>query len=283
MLTAPIAALSAALYGVADFLGGFGSRKDSPLVVTFAAQVVGLAAVAAVTVFMPPASWTDPRILWGLGAGVFGGGGVLALYSGLATGRMSVVAPVAAALTGALPAAVGLIRGTRIGPLGLLGMALAIVAVVIVSMFSESEEAAVASGSAKTALWFAMAAGIGFGISVVCFSQTPASTSFAPLILARSTTITVMLVLTWARMRRLVPVREALAVTLATGVFDAAANVSQVIALRIGPLALAAVVGALYPVVTVLLARVVLHEHLRGIQRVGVVMALVAVVLCAMG
>lgn len=281
MLTAAIASLSAALYGVADFLGGFASRKDRAMLVTLSSQLVGLAVMLAVTVVLPPASWSDPRILWGLGAGIFGGGGVLALYAGLATGRMSVVGPVAAALTGAVPATVGLATGAPLRWTGLLGMALALAAVVIVSMFAEDEEAAVSTGSPRTAILFAVAAGLGFGISVICFSQTPASTSFAPLVLARSTTVTVLLTITLLRGGRVLVLPEARKIALFTGVVDAAANVSQVIALRIGPMALAAVIGALYPVVTVLLARFVLHEHLRGWQRIGMVMALVAVILTA--
>jgi len=98
---------------------------------------------------------------------------------------------------------------------------------------------------------------------------------------ARSTTVVVLLSIAVARGGRILPVPEARRIALFTGVVDAGANISQVVALRIGPMALAAVIGALYPVVTVLLARVVLHEHLRGWQRVGIVLALVAVVLTA--
>ena len=181
----------------------------------------GLRCSSASRSCLPPASWSDPRILWGLGAGIFGGGGVLALYAGLATGRMSVVGPIAAALTGALPAAVGLSTGAPLRWTGLLGMALALVSVVIVSMFAEDEEAAVSTGSPRTAIAFAVAAGLGFGISVICFSQTPASTSFAPLVLARSTTVTVLLVISIVRGGRVMPTRDAGRIALFTGVVDA--------------------------------------------------------------
>lgn len=279
MLTALIASMSAVLYGTADFLGGFTSRRDAAFVVTFAAQATGLALVAAITVVAPPASWTDPRIMWGLGAGVFGGGGVLALYAGLATGRMSVVGPVAAALTGAIPAAFGLATGDAPGPLGVLGMVLAFVAIVIVSVFAPDE----GTGSGGQALAFALLAGSGFGISVLCWAQTPASTSFAPLLVARTTTILVFAGIIVVRGGRFVPVHSARGLAVLTGCVDVAANAWQVIALRIGPVALASVIGAMYPVVTVLLARVVLREHLHGWQRVGVALALVAVGLSAVG
>jgi drug/metabolite transporter (DMT)-like permease len=278
MLTALTATLGAALYGAADFLGGFASRRDRALVVTIAAQATGLVALLALSVVLPPASWTDPLILWGIGAGVLGGLGVLALYAGLATGRMSVVAPITAALSGALPAAVGLATGAPLRWTALLGMALALLSVVIVSRFAQDE----GRGDPRKALLFAIAAGLGFGLAILCWAQTPESTRFAPLVLARITSVTMLGgVALIAGGGRVLPHRDTLGIAVATGVVDAVANLTQVTALRMGPLALASVLGALYPVGTVVLARFVLHEHLRGWQRLGIAMALVAVVLTA--
>lgn len=282
MLTAAVATLSAALYGCADFLGGFASRKEAALIVTISVQATGLVLLSLLSVFFPPASWTDPAILWGVGAGVLGGTGVLSLYAGLATGRMSVVAPVTAALAGALPAAVGLSTGARPSWVALTGMVLALVSVVIVSMFGEDEVGEVGVEAGRKALLFAVISGLGFGLSILCWAQTPASTMFAPLVAARMVAVALFASIALMRgMGRIFPAREAVPLTLLTGVLDAAANLTQVMALRIGPLALASVLGALYPVATVLLARFVLHEHLRGWQRVGIAMALVAVVLTA--
>jgi len=279
MFTALTATLGAALYGAADFLGGFASRRDSALVVTIAAQATGLVVLAALTLVFPPASWTDPLILWGAAAGALGGTGVLALYAGLATGRMSVVAPITAALSGALPAAVGLATGGPMRWTALLGMAMALAAVVIVSRFAHDE----GGGDPRRALLFAIVSGVGFGLSILCWAQTPASTRLAPLVLARVTSVTMFsLVAIVAFKGRVLPRRDTLALAVGTGAVDAAANFAQVTALRVGPLALASVLGALYPVGTVILARFVLHEHLRGWQRVGIAMALVAVVLTAL-
>jgi uncharacterized membrane protein len=282
VLTALVATLGAAFYGWADFLGGFASRKDSALRVTLAAQVVGLVALTVVTVFYPPQDWGDPRILWGAAAGVLGGTGVLALYAGLATGRMSVVAPITAALSGALPAAVGLSTGATPSVPAMIGMALAVVSVVIVSVFSEDEGGDVRPGSARKALVFAVISGIGFGTSILCWAQTPMSTHFAPLVLARIVTVSLLALVGAIYYRGDIVVRvEARRLAILTGLVDALANLTQVTSLRLGPLALAAVLGALYPVGTVLLARFVLHEHLHGWQRVGIAMAMVAVVLTA--
>ncbi len=280
MLTALIATTGAALYGCSDFLGGFASRRDAALIVTIAAQATGLVVMSVLAIVLPPASWADPRILWGVAAGLLGGTGVLSLYAGLATGRMSVVAPIAASLSGALPAAVGLSTGAPPSLPALAGMVFALTAVVIVSISSDEDAGAREAGTGRRALVFAIVAGVGFGTSILCWAQTPASTGVAPLIAARMTSVIVFTTVAMlSGLKRVVPLKNARSLAVVTGVVDAAANLAQVVALRMGPLALASVLGALYPVATILLARFVLHEHLRGWQRVGIAMALVAVVL----
>ncbi len=279
MLTAIIATLGAALYGVADFLGGMASRRAAALSVTVGGQLVGFVALLVVSLILPPESWTDPVLLWGVAAGLSGGTGVLCLYAGLAAGRMSVVAPITASLSAAIPAAVGIFRGERLSAVGAAGVALALVAVVVVSLTDEPEEGA--GTNSRAALVFAVLSGIGFSGAILAFSQTPASASFVPLVISRLTAIIVLGSIALARGLRPLSEPNVRGMVIATGLTDAAANAVQVTALRIGPLAIASVLGALYPVVTVILARYILHERLRGWQRVGIVLALVAVVLTA--
>jgi len=279
MLTAVIATLGAALYGVADFLGGMASRRAAALSVTVGGQLVGFVALLVVSLILPPERWTDPVLLWGIAAGLAGGTGVLCLYAGLAAGRMSVVAPITASLSAAIPAAVGILRGERLSGVGAAGVALALVAVVIVSLTDEPEEGA--GTNSRAALIFAVLSGIGFSTAILAFSQTPASASFAPLVISRLTAIIVLGSIALVRGLRPLSEPNMRGMVIATGLTDAAANAAQVTALRIGPLAIASVLGALYPVVTVILARYILHERLRGWQRVGIALALVAVVLTA--
>lgn len=281
MLTAITATLGAAFFGCADFLGGFASRKAPALLVTITAQATGIVILTVVTLLARPENPFDIRALWGVGAGVLGGTGVLALYAGLATGRMSVVAPVTAALSGALPAAVGLSTGATPSTVSMVGMALALVAVVIVSSSPEPGEASIAPEASRRALMLAIVAGVGFAGSILCFSRTPAETGMVPLVLSRLTAVTIFTVAALVRGMPLLPERGARGWAVGTGVLDSMANAAQVTALRLGPLALASVLGALYPVATVLLARFVLHEHLHGWQRIGIVLALIAVVMCA--
>ncbi len=278
-MTALIATLAAVLFGGADFLGGFASRRDPALVVTIASQAVGFAVLAAVSLALPPRSWTDPQLLWGVSAGSCGGLGVLALYAGLATGRMSLVAPLTSALSGSVPAAVGLLaRDEPLAWTSLAGIALALAAVVIVSTTAEED----GGGNGRKAVALGVLAGLGFAGSILSYAQTTAASGFAPLGIARVAAVAMLATAAVSRRSRIVPAPGSRRLVVATGIVDAAANVAQVIALRLGPLAVASVLGALYPVATLVLARFLLHEHLHGWQRVGIAFALVAVVLTAL-
>lgn len=278
-MTALVATLAAALYGGADFLGGFASRRAPALTVTILSQAVGFGVLAVVSVLMPPARWDDPVLAWGFIAGLSGGTGVLALYAGLATGRMSLVAPVTAALSGSVPAAVELLTGAgRLEWTSLAGIALALAAVVIVSATAEDD----GDGNGRRAVLFGVVSGFGFAGAILCYAQTPAETGFAPLALARVAAVVLLGTVATVGRRDLRPGPGVGRLVLATGITDAAANIAQVAALRLGPLAVASVIGSLYPVGTLLLARFVLHEHLHGWQRVGIALALVAVVLTAL-
>lgn len=278
-MTALVATLAAALYGGADFLGGFASRKAPALIVTVFSQAVGLGVLLLATALIPPARWDDPTMFWGLVAGVSGGTGVLALYAGLATGRMSLVAPVTAALSGSVPALVGLLAGSeRLTWTSASGIGLAFAAVVIVSATAEDD----GNGNGRKAVLFGVISGLGFAGAILSYAQTPMTTGVLPLAWARVSSVVLLGGVALLSRRLALPAPGARRLVLATGLMDAAANVAQVMALRLGPLAVASVIGSLYPVGTLLLARFVLHEHLHGWQRLGIALALVAVVLTAL-
>lgn len=279
-MTALLATAAAALFGASDFLGGLASRRVSAIVATLVAQVVGLTVFVLVSLLWPPAAPTTRDLLFGAVAGVAGGIGVLSLYAGLAAGRMSVVAPITAALSGSLPALVSFARGETVAPAGLLGLGLALVAVVLVS-YSAADEAD--DGSAARALLYAVIAGVGFAASMLCYAETATASGVLPLVPARLTTITLLVLLALARRTGFGIEGIARRQALMAGGVDAFANWSLLVSLRLGPVAVASVVSSLYPVTTVLLARFVLDERIRGLQRVGVGIAFVAVVLSALG
>ncbi len=280
METVILATTTAALFGFSDFFGGLASRKDTALAVTARAYLLGVVVMAAAVLLFPGSRVTPVDLLWGTAGGLCGGLGVMSLYAALACGRMSIVAPTTAALSGSLPALFDLVRGTAIRPLALLGLGLAIVAVVVVSTTAgEKEEHELP----KRALVLSIMSGVLFAGAFLSFSFAGKDSGFMPLVAARIVSGGLLTVLAFVRLKRVRLAPGALAPTLGAGVLDALATVTMITAIRIGPLAIASVLGSLYPVVTILLARFVLGERLKGLQRVGIALALAAVLLAALG
>lgn len=280
MLTVGLATSTAVLFGFADFLGGLASRKESAVSVTAASHGFG-AVVFGVAMLLFPAPFDRASVIAGVCAGVSGGIGVSALYAAFAHGRMSVVAPLTAALSGSLPAVYDFATGARISPTAVAGLALAFVATVVVSATSGPDEDQQV-GMPLSAVMFSLLAGVGFAGSFLAFSFASTTSGVWPMLSARITSFSMLVAFTLLRGRRLRIAPAARKATLGAGVLDTMANATMVTAIRLGPLAIASVLGSLYPVVTVLLARAVLKERIRGWQRAGVAVAFVAVALTLM-
>ncbi len=279
MITALLATTTSLFFGFSDFLGGLASRRESPLRITANAQAIGLVLLTVVAVvFRGALLRTD--LAWGAVAGLSGGIGVAALYAGLSVGRMSVVAPVAAALSGPIPAAVDLMRGAELRPVTLVGIALALVAVVVVGTSAEEEESK-RKASAQSIL-LAVAAGVGFSGSFLGFSMTSDASGLWPLVAARVTSVMLVGMLALVLSRGLVIDPATRSATAGAALTDAVANITMLSAIRSGPLAIASVLGSLYPAVVVVLAFAVLNERLKPMQQAGIALAMIAVVLTAL-
>ncbi len=278
MLTALLGAATAALFGSGDFLGGLASRRSPALAITGVVYAVGVAAFALLLLAVHPEQVTRADVAWGVASGVAGTVGILSLYAALAIGRMSIVAPITAALSGAGPALFDLASGSRVGPITMAGLALALIAVVIVSTTTGSVEE---HGMPPRAVALSVLAGASFAMSLVSLSLTLPASGFAPLLVARAVGTVIMFAALLARRREMSLDLPAARMAVSAGLLDAAANITMISAIRIGPLAVASVVGSLYPVATMLLARMVLGERLKRHQAFGVALALAAVVLTA--
>ncbi len=280
-MTVLLATLAAAVFGCSDFLGGMASRRVSAYAVSFVSQVYGLAVLLVALLVMDVSAPALPEIALGALAGAAGGTGVLALYAALGSGRMGVVAPITAALAGSVPAVYDLARGASISEFGIAGLALAIGAVVIVSVTPSPEQESHPPHNMR-AILLAVGAGFAFAGFFVVLSFTDPDAGLWPLLGARMGSIPLLGLIVLVRRANISVSREAMPATIGAGVLDMVANVAALLALQLGPLAVAAVLSSLYPVSTVLLARYVLGERLHGWQRVGVVAALAAVVLTAL-
>lgn len=284
-MAALLALLSSLLWGSADFLGGTLSRRLSAVLVVGASQLAGLVGIAVVAVAAGELGAPTGYLPWAVGAGLAGVVGLVAFYAALASGTMGVVSPIAA-LGVVVPLAVGLGRGERPGALQLAGIALAVAGVVLAS----GPELSGRAGSRPLAL--AVVAAAGFGLALLSIAEGSRSSTIMTLVAMRATSVTVLgtalLVLARRARRRGTPGGlglDARAVALITlvGAGDVTANLTFGLASTRGLVSVVAVLGSLYPVVTVLLARVLQHERLGPVQTVGVAGALAGVVLIGAG
>lgn len=280
-MTALALALASSLcWGVADFLGGIQSRRHPVLTVLLVSQLaglVGLVILLGVRGTGPPAL---SRLLPAAAGGIAGLAGLGAFYRALAIGTMSIVAPVAA--TGvAIPVIVGVTGGDRPALVQVAGLLAAIAGVVLATREQDSDSDAPADGRASIALALVAAAGFGsffVGLRISARADVPWA-----ICAARVAGLACLVTLIRVRRTPVGGLGTALAPLVLVGVLDLSANVLYALASRHGLLSLVAVGASLYPLVTILLARVVLSERVRRIQEVGIVSAVVGVVLMAAG
>ncbi|MEU6113056.1 DMT family transporter [Streptomyces sp. NPDC047117] len=277
MIALLLALGSSLAYGCADFFGGLGARKAHVL------RTVLIAAPASLVVelLLWPvlgASFSPGAVGWGAASGVASATAFVLLYRTLAIGPMNVLSPVTALVSAALPVGVGLLQGEHLATAGLIGLPLALVAVVLVS----AGHGAGAVRPSRTALLLAFGAGAAIALQLVCLHQAPSDSGVAPLIIGRSVSSAVTLAAAAVMYRRLGSERPAYAMSAAAGVLDSVANLLFLLASRSGDLAVVAVITALYPAGTVLLARGVLAERIHRGQLVGLGTAAVAVSLLAL-
>ena len=280
---------AAVLYGSGDFLGGMATRRAHVLTVLTLVESAGvIVALAAAVISSDSASLAG--LAWGLSAGLVGGFGLIVFYTGLAAGPMSVVAPVSGLVSTVLPVAVALAEGERPGAGVYAGALLCLVAIVLASSAGDTAgDMRSGSGLARRparlgrAIAYGTASGVSFGLFFLLIRNAGQSGELWPVAAGRIGELAIILaaaaVLRPGLLRGVgggIPLAAA-----GAGAIDVVANICYVAATRTGAFGLAVVLASLYPGVTVLLARVVLGERLRWIQRVGLALAAVGIVLVA--
>jgi drug/metabolite transporter (DMT)-like permease len=290
MTAAPVvlALSSAVCYGTGDFLGGEGSRRSSPAQMSLLVQSTGLMA-AMIAVALTAHGAPPARVIeWGALAGVGSAIGNQALYRGLSTGAMNVVAPLSAVLTAALPAVVGLAGGDRLSLAGWAGLIIAVPAIVLVSLSSTSPTADQTEGRRpiRLGVGWGLLAGCGFGLLFVGLDKAGTTSGAWPLLADQIIAILLVAAVTTQLRRRArsksrlgPPWSVAVPWGLASGLGGAGGNIFFFAATGKGSLTIVAVLSALYPATTVLLAAIVLHERTSRIQLVGLIICAAAVAL----
>jgi drug/metabolite transporter (DMT)-like permease len=282
VLAAVLALASSISWGTADFLGGLQSRRHALLAVLVVSQTFALAILVAAVLAGAPTEHDTAATLWAASVGGLGILALVAFYRALSIGTMSVVAPISA--TGvAIPVLFGLVSGERPGTLQIAGIALACAGVMLAAREPPAEDAA-SRRSGRSAIGLALLAAIGFGSFFAGMDQAEETADVAWVLLCARVVDVALLVLAAALFRPSLPRGgSAFGVIAAVGALDLLANLLFVLAAGRGLLSVVGVLGSLYPAVTVILARVVLHERLTPTQNAGVLVTLAGVVALAAG
>lgn len=280
-----LALASALLYGAADFTGGLATRRAATIPVVISSQFSGMVLLALLLPILPGSSPSRTDLLWGVAAGLTGGGGVALLYRALAIGRMAVVAPTTAVCAVVIPVVAAMLLGERPGGLAVLGIAVGIGSIVLVSQQTDATSGAAQSGASglPPGVGIALVSGVLIGFFFLSLAQTAPSAGMWPILAARITSVTLFAAAALVRGIPLAPARPALWLALAGGMVDMLANAAYLLAARGGQLSLVVTLSSLYPASTVLLARVLLGERLNARQLGGVGCALAAIVLIVIG
>lgn len=270
------------VFGCADFMGGRATRRAPSASITYVSQRAGLLVLAVGLVLYPGDGLTLRTVGFGALGGLFGGLGILFLYSGLSTGTMSIVSPVSAVTSAAVPVFVGVaFLAERPTMRAVIGIVCALAAITLVS--STSGGVSVGTSGALRSVVIAICAGVGFGMFFVCLQRAGDPETVGLWGIAAARPISIGLAALVAKRKgqplKLDPKTRRLAV--AAGVLDQTANILYVLSIGRGLLSLLAMLASLYPVSTVALAYIVDHERVNRPQKLGLVMALLGTVLIA--
>jgi drug/metabolite transporter (DMT)-like permease len=282
-----IGVIAALIFGSADFAGGMAAKRISAVRVTAIGGLSGLA-VLVVGLGIVPSVWSTEAVLIGGITGITGALAVVLLYACLAIGPMSILSPLTAVISAVVPVLAGVLRGERLNALGNIAIAVALVAVVLVGFVP-------GKGTVRPspkALAMAIAAGVLIGVFLILIDLTPHDSGLVPLVVSRAVNAVVMfgaiaVGALWVRRRGAAPGdtggwKSGAALAIVAGITDAIANALLLLGLRLGELTIQAVLTALYPAGTIILAAIVLRERIAPVQVVGLVLALAAAAMLAL-
>jgi len=268
-----LALSSAVLYGVADFAGGVATRSVDVWRVTAWSQLLGVPLLAIGIAIVGWSEVTTADLVYGAVGGTLGLVGIVALYSALAAGTMSIVSPLTGTMIVVIPLVWGLATGEQITPVQWMGIALAIVAVVLVARDHAHARLT------RTVALQALVASFAFAGFFIVLDRTAEASGVWPLVSARILTVPVAFVVAMLMRSAAAPPRGSMLAIAAAGNADVGANIAILLALQSGPLGISSVLTSLYPAFTVLAAVVILHERPTIQQRIGIGLALVAAVI----
>ena len=271
-----LALLSSLIWGLADFLGGTLSKRRKAIAVIGGSQSFGLLFVS--TLALAIGAWTWDTTVWinGTIAGAMGLFGLVAFYTALATGQMGIVAPISS-LSAVVPVTIGLAQGERPGSLQVTGIVIALIGVILAS--GPELDGKVDSRP----VLLAFIAAITFGFAVYFMARGGQVNPTMTIAAMRLTQVVMVLVLVLALRSLGGLIKKDVPLLAAIGFTDAGANIFFAFAASLGLLSVVAVLGSLYPIVTVLLAWWIHKERLMPVQYIGIAVTFSGVALISIG
>jgi drug/metabolite transporter (DMT)-like permease len=280
VLSVALAALSGLIWGVGDFSGGKATQRAAVLPVVWISKLVSLPllAIYLIATYVPV---TVVGMAWGGLAGIAGVVGLVLFYRALSAGAMTVVAPVTGVTSAAIPAVVGLVAGERPPASRLLGVGCALLAIALVSL--APHPAGQRQVVTRRLVLAALGAGTGFALFFILLAVAGKAAGGVvglwPIVGSQFSSLVILALLLMMTRPGPWPRQAALRWTMVSGPCDMTANALYLLATRGGELSVVAPIAALYPVTTVILALIIEHERLRGIQVGGLVFAVAALIL----
>ncbi|MGZ8437780.1 MAG: EamA family transporter [Candidatus Limnocylindrales bacterium] len=268
--------VAAITWGTGDFGGGLLTRRAPLFGVVLASQLVGTAVALILAVVRGETAPSPADLGWSVCGGLCGGIGISALYQGLAVGRMGIVAPITGVIAALIPVAAGIALDGLPAPLVLFGIGLAFVAVVLVSRVGDER-------AGPSGIGLALLAGIAIGLLGVAIAQISDGHVFGPLTVLRATEALLIGAIVIVGRQAWRPPSGLWPALAGVGVMDMAGNGAFILAVQAGSLAVAAVLSSLYPVTTVVLATIVLHERITRAHAAGIALAMAAIACIATG
>ncbi len=273
-----LAIISALAYGLSDFIGGILSRRISAWSVAVIGAAVAAVSTAVVAVFVT-GDPTGADFAWAALAGVGSGAGAGFLYRGFAAGRLGVVAPVSAVGAALVPLVVGVAAGERPSALAWLGIVAALPGIWLVSR----EPSPAGGGDRRTAAGVVdgLLAGAGFGMLFAALGQIPDTAGLWPLAVTQVVSVPAVVLMATLMREPWVPRDRSVVPAAWCGLLSTVATLTFLLATQRGYLTVSGVLASLYPAFTILLAAVILKEHIHRAQGVGLVLCGLAVGLVA--
>jgi len=280
VLAVALAALSGLIWGVGDFSGGKATQRAAVLPVVWISKLVSLPllAIYLIATYVPVAA---VGVAWGGLAGIAGVVGLVLFYRALSAGAMTVVAPVTGVTSAAIPVVVGLLAGERPPASRLLGVGCALLAIALVSL--APHPAGQRQVVTRRLVFAALGAGTGFALFFILLAVAGKAAGglvgLWPIAGSQLSSLAILALLLMMTRPGPWPRQAALRWTIVSGPCDMTANALYLLATRGGDLSIVAPIAALYPVTTVILALIIEHERLRGIQVAGLLLAVAALIL----